>query len=234
MKIRLNLYNTNIFFLILLLECHQVYSICQCAKTFSWSSTVYWQNAGCNDYELQTECKRAEWEYNDYIAGFMRYAIATGIKDSRNITFQDSINMAALSYSLEKDRPVPDCAEGLFTKNPIHGEGWSQEQMGAFDQTAPAGGKCFSSQILAQCTLAKDGVTDYISSIKTLINASNATPEFKALVIYRADNSILPTITCDATDNNKDVISGGNFVGVSTFNVLMSSSLFVSLLFFLI
>lgn len=113
--------NTNLS-VIILIVCltSQVAATCQCATTFSSGSDSYWRNEGCSDYELEKECKRAEWELVDYVNGFVRYGVAI-IEDSTNVTQQDAVNLAALSYALEVQRPVPDCATGLFTKNPIEG-----------------------------------------------------------------------------------------------------------------
>lgn len=195
------------------------YASCGCAvhesNSGGDSSYEYWRNTGCSDVELQEECKRAEWELVDFVNGFVGYGVAI-IQDSTNVSFQDAINLASLSYALEVERPVPDCASGLYTKTSLNGNIWDTADDAIWVRhltwesiLAPTGGLCYSKKLFDECTRVVDNIQSYVESIREHIITSNATETFKDKIIYRLDNSILPTVSCKTTEFIEDDIDSG-------------------------
>ena len=180
------------------------------------------------DYEIQGECERAEWELVDYVNGFMMDARTTFIPNANNVTEQDVINIAALTYSLEVERYVPDCSTGLYTEtalNKKHWVAWELDYIYIRDETERkersvtlpvTRGMCMSHQLLDECETARDGIPEYMNSIKRNIRVSDATQEFKDYVIYRINNSVQPAISCKTVEYIEDeVVDSASATAVS-------------------
>ena len=141
-----------------------------------------WRTLGCLDTELLEECKRAEWEMVDWVNAVMRYT-QTFVQAHPSDAESDSSNMAHLSYAIEINRPVPDCATGLFTKHRIGSR------------------SCFSLELLEQCEYVKDNIGYYMSDVITQLENRNATTDFVDIIRKRVTDSIVPTITCQTTED---------------------------------
>lgn len=138
----------------------------------------------CEDYELKAECERAEFELVDWVNAVMSFARTLQLSHPEpgvNGDFVSASDMAKLSFAIEVNRPVPDCATGLLTNTRI------------------SDGICFSQELLTQCEFARDNVEFYINDVLTQLRRQNATDKFISKLELRIINSIIPTITCKTT-----------------------------------
>ncbi len=156
-------------------------------------------NGGCNDYEMQAECKRAEWELVDWVNAVMAYARTVALPNPFNVSMQDAQNFACLSEAVEKERPVPDCATGLHTFG--GGEEHKLVEIDFKDVRFDSieHGICVSDPLLEQCKMVKDGISEYIVSVMDHLETC-ATQSFIDRMRFRIVDSIVPTITCKTTE----------------------------------
>nr|QBK86304.1 MAG: hypothetical protein LCMAC102_00990 [Marseillevirus LCMAC102] len=184
---------------ILLIAFTSVDGSCYCRKYVSGpDGEIIALNGGCNDFEMQSECKRAEWEMSDYVIGVMGYARTVALPNPFNTSMQDAQNFACLPKALE-DRPVPDCATGLHT----YGGGEEHKLLEIdfkdvrFDSIKH--GLCVSEPLLKQCQMIKDGIPDYIDRVMRHLETCASQP-FVEKMRLRIVNSVVPTITCKTTE----------------------------------
>lgn len=193
---------------ILILFSILVISNIQLAKARCWciqfirSGNSRWTRkipTGCNDNEMKAECDRAEWELTDWVGAIMAYARTLAISHPENSTQQEGINQATLSYAVEANRPVPDCATGLFTTTPLDNDNW-EHLLEDDDDDGYHRGSCISKELLTECEKVRDGISTYIESVITLLSKSEASNDFISLMRIRVLESIHPTITCKTTN----------------------------------
>lgn len=178
------------------------FAYCDCYDSYNgWNNPL-----GCFDYELMYECQRAEFELVDYVNAIMAYARTLVTAHPGDLTI-DALNMKKLSYAVELNRPVPDCATGVFTKTRSTRDGWDYN--------------CYSPNLLEQCEYVKDNVETYIEDIITQLRNQNATDEFVTLMEYRVVDSIIPTVTCQTSE---EVVSdnSGNIIGISLLILILT------------
>ena len=180
-----------------------VYATCQC-RTYSDGSR---RNGGCEDIELMEECKRAEWELVDWVNSVVEYA-KTFIQAHPSDLETDTSNLAHLSYAVEINRPVPDCATGLFTTERVDGTSY----------------QCYSANLLDQCEYVKDNIEYYISDVVTQLRNKNATDDFVALMEKRVIESIIPTITCQTTE---DITNDSDMAKLNVVGFIMACILLI-------
>ena len=153
-------------------------------------------NIGCNDIEMQAECKRAEWELVDWVNAVMNYgrtiSLETAINDPTFNVSQEAINFVCLSSAIEKDRLVPDCATGLYTC--VNKDRYlnNNTKIGGkvLTKDAQKYGMCTSVLLLQQCEKVQNGITNYIDNIMIhLRNCSNF--EFSTMMEHRIVGSII-------------------------------------------
>ena len=197
-----------VLFFLVILYFAQVEASCWCRKYVNHGDSYLGMNTGCNDIELQAECKRAEWEMIDWVNAVMAFgrtiSLEKAITESNtfNVT-QEADNFACLSNSVEKDRPVPDCATGLLTYTDIDGDASKDIEMSFGEIWRDSGryGTCTSLPLLQECQKVQNGISDYIGSVMINLRVC-ATPEFVDLMEKRIQGSIVPTITCETTENH--------------------------------
>lgn len=88
--------------IILLVSISTVSAICNCAEQLQYpdSNSVRRRLVGCNDVELQSECKRAEFEMVDFVNGVMSIPTIS-CKTTDHIKFKavNSANKLMISFS---------------------------------------------------------------------------------------------------------------------------------------
>ena len=153
---------------------------------------------GCNDVESQQECLRAEGELTDWVNSIMDYA-RTMTVHRRNMSTQDGINHAVLSYSLEKFRPVPDCSNGLFTTTPLTDLNLTDDG-NLYDYYSQV--SCYSPEMLAGCDQVKNGASAYKKSIMMQLRKGKVSKEFIDLMTISIEGPNTLDITCKTTDHH--------------------------------
>ncbi len=191
---------------------------CWCRRYVSEGDHIAAMNGGCNDYEMQAECKRAEWELVDWVNSVMAYGRTISLEAAitANNTFNVTVeaeNFACLSNSIERDRPVPDCATGLNTEGGEDSYGayvsrtWRHISPDEVEEDGKKYGFCTSEPLLKQCRLVRDGIQYYVDSVMVNLRQCSS-EEFYELMSPRITNSIIPTITCKTTESH--IINSGD------------------------
>lgn len=191
----------------LLFQTQEADARCWCV-TFIRSYNSRWirkVDTGCNDNEMKAECDRAEWELTDWVGAVMAYARTLAQAHPDDLTEQDAKNQAALSYAVEAQRPVPDCATGLFTTTHLDDDSW-KHTFGDDDDDGFNRGSCISLELLNECEKVRDGMEEYIASVISELQESDASQDFVNLMKIRIQNSITPTITCKTTDYHQEKV----------------------------
>jgi len=205
-----------IAFILILLAIDRASALCNCATYVDYQKTstysIHRRLSGCDDNELQTECKRAEWEMVDFVNGVMNYARAIVIAHPNpdpNGEEIDGNDLGQLSLALEKHRPVPDCSTGLFTTTPasylkdrsILEPLWDEDYDDDDDIMKDF---CISKEILLECESAQKAIGGYIAKVlKHLDESEKVSTRFNAVIRTRLEDSILPTISCETTKHIK-------------------------------
>jgi len=205
-------------------------AICNCAvfvneNTASVNDKTVRRLQGCDDNELATECRRAEWELQDYANGVINFAQAmlvahpTADSDAKSGLQIDSAALGVVTLAVEKYRPVPDCSSGLFTITPVlllkdgrvKDREWKEDYD---DDDAVDEDLCISNSILQECLAAQEAVSTYISNvIKHLAQDPDMPKEFFNVMKNRLERSVMPTISCQTSKQSVSFVNRSFAVG---------------------
>lgn len=139
--------------LVLLLLVPLVSATCSCPSIYRGRDSDRWELTGCNDVELQGECRQGNWELENWIGAIMSYGDAIIRAKMEETPPKDADwvgrNRASLSDAVEHAKQIIDCNKGLFTETRNH----------------HTRSHCFSQEILEQCNKLLTSLKTYQSSV---------------------------------------------------------------------
>jgi hypothetical protein len=182
-----------------LLMVSTVSATCNCPSRYvDRGGSNRWLIQGCNDVELQGECKRGEWELENWIGAIMGFGDAV-IKAKlfenppKTATWVAN-NRAALSDAVEYAKPVVDCNKGVFTQT----------------RNPNTVSHCLSPQVLEQCKGLLEAVPAYqVSVIARLIEIDGVDPDFISLIRVRTEKTMTIDVSCETSEKIEDEVNSG-------------------------
>jgi hypothetical protein len=184
------------FLFLFLIFAPLVFATCDCPDNLRGSRNEYWVIQGCNDVELQGECRRGNWELENYIGAIMGYAdkiLDAKMRQSPPVT-ADWVgrNRAALSDAVEFAKPIINCDRGVFTQT----------------RNQNTRSHCFSPELLEECTRLLNSVSNYQLSIISRLNQLDIDPEFVTLMRIRVEKAMTLDVSCEVSKHVMVELSG--------------------------